>query len=98
MWRRTILSAGFYWPIDDCDPALLAAAPAPSEIPSDFLQAAADRVADRVDFYTLDVGIDTRGRWWVIEVSDGLRAGLCHNDPAVVYRALAAEMVAWAGS
>lgn len=97
MWRHTLLSAALYWPMDDCDPALLAMAPAPSEIPSDFIQSAASRVADRVDFYTLDVGIDTKGRWWVIEVSDGLRAGMCHNDPATVYGALAAEMAARLG-
>lgn len=88
-----VVSRGYYWPPEDCDPALLAAAPKPEGIPADFLARAIDRVADgcpALDFYTLDVGVDVNGRWWVIEVSDGLRAGMSENDPAVVYAGLAA--------
>lgn len=84
-----VLSAGLYWPPEDCDPALVAVAPKPDEIPADFLADAMARVAGGVDFFTLDVGLDVRGRWWVIEVSDGLRAGMGENDPAAVYAGLA---------
>lgn len=87
-----VVSAGYYWPPEDCDPALLAKAPRPDDIPRSFLDDAVERVSEgcgSLDFYTLDVGLDVRGRWWVIEVSDGLRAGMGENDPEVVYAGLA---------
>lgn len=84
-----VVSAALYWPVDDCDSALVAAAPKPDEIPAVFLSAAMASVDASLEFYTLDVGLDVRGRWWVIEVSDGLRAGMSENDPAVVYAGLA---------
>lgn len=84
-----ILSRGLYWPPEDCDPSLLARAPKPEEIPEDFLYRAMERLPSCLEFYTLDVGLATDGRWWVIEVSDGLRAGMCENDPEVLYAGLA---------
>lgn len=92
-----VLSAGYYWPPEDCNAALLAASPRPEDIPADFLAEAVARVSPRVDFFTLDVGVDCDGRWWVIEVSDGLRAGMSENDPAAVYAGLAAAIVAHYG-
>jgi hypothetical protein len=44
------------------------------------------RIDEAIDFYTLDVALAADGRWIVIEVSDGLRAGMSENDPDVVYR------------
>lgn len=84
-----ILSRGLYWPPEDCDPSLLARAPKPEEIPEALLRAAMDRLPACMEFYTLDVGLATDGRWWVIEVSDGLRAGLSENDPETLYANLA---------
>ena len=84
-----VVSAALYWPVDDCDPALVAAAPKPDAIPTEFLRSAIERIDASLEYYTLDVGIDVRGRWWVIEVSDGLRAGVSENDPAAVYAGLA---------
>ncbi len=92
-----VISAGYYWPPEDCDATLLAAAPRPHDIPEDFLAKAIERVSDgcrELDFYTLDVGVDIRGRWWVIEVSDGLRAGMSENDPEGVYEGLFRAIVA----
>jgi hypothetical protein len=84
-----VVSAGLYWPVEDCEPQLVAASPRPDEIPEAFLRAAIERVTDQVEFFTIDVGLDVHGRWWVIEVSDGLRAGMSANDPAKVYEGLA---------
>lgn len=84
-----IVSAALYWPVDDCAPALVTAAPKPDAIPTEFLRSAIERIDASLEYYTLDVGLDVRGRWWVIEVSDGLRAGMSENDPAAVYAGLA---------
>lgn len=92
-----VLSAGYYWPPEDCDAALFAASPKPGDIPAGFLAEAVARVSPHVDFFTLDVGVDRGGRWWVIEVSDGLRAGMSENDPAVVYAGLAGAIAAHYG-
>lgn len=89
VFRGAVLSAAFYWPLEDCDPALVARAPRPEEIPSEFLQQAMERLPSYLEFYTLDVGRDVQRNWWVIEVSDGLRAGMSENDPERVYSRLA---------
>lgn len=84
-----VLSAAPYWPVDDCDPALVAKAPRAEDIPEAFLRAAIERLPSYLDYYTLDVALGADGRWWVIEVSDGLRAGMSENDPERVYAGLA---------
>lgn len=84
-----VVSAGWYWPTEDCDASRLAAAPDPSSIPAEFIQQAIDRVSPHIEFFTLDVGYGEDGSWWVIEVSDGLRAGMSGNDPDKVYAGLA---------
>lgn len=84
-----VISAALYWPVDDCDPALVALAPKPDAIPEGFLRAAIERLPGYLELYTLDVALADDGRWWVIEVSDGLRAGMSENDPEVVYAGLA---------
>jgi ATP-grasp domain, R2K clade family 3 len=87
--RGEVISRGLYWPPEDCERLLLARAPKPEAIPADFLFGAIRRLPSCLEFYTLDVGLATDGRWWVIEVSDGLRAGMCENDPETVYAGLA---------
>lgn len=82
------LARGFYWCTEDCETP----PPPASTIPADFLRDAIERVGDAMDFYTLDVGLDVTGRWWVIEVSDGLRAGLSEVSPTDLYGALAARL------
>lgn len=79
------LARGFYWCPEDCD----SPPPPASVIPDSFLRSAISRVGDSMDFYTLDVGLGVDGRWWVIEVSDGLRAGLSEVPPRDLYRKMA---------
>lgn len=90
MYRERVLSRGYYWPTADCEPAALLRGPKPTEVPAGFIAEAASRINGRgLTFYTLDIGVDVEGRWWVIEVSDGLRAGLAENDPGTLYTNLA---------
>lgn len=81
-------------PVDDAPPE-----PDVFEALDDIFESAAvdDAPDEPPQPFTLDVGVDSGGRWWVIEVSDGLRAGMSENDPAAVYAGLAAAIAAHYG-
>lgn len=77
-----IMSKGFYWFLADDDHSV---PPAASSIPEVFLAKAISRISGKIRFYTLDVAKTRAGDWIVIEVTDGQRAGLSHNDPETLY-------------
>ena len=80
-----VVSKGFYWIADDLDTP-----PPPADIiPDDFLNEAIRRIDGKIRWHTLDVARTADGRWIVIEISDGQRAGLSENDPTTLYQNMA---------
>lgn len=77
-----IISGGFYWDGFVDNP------PSPLMVPSQFLQAAIDKVKDNVNFFVIDVAKTKSGNWIVIELNDGQMSGLSANDPTKLYQSL----------
>jgi hypothetical protein len=89
--KQQVLCGAFYWSSwgDMCldqDPTWKE--PAAGEVPVEFLQEVVARVGDHATYYTIDVGQDTAGRWWVVELNDGQMAGKSGNRHEVLYRRL----------
>jgi hypothetical protein len=80
-----VLTGGFYWSSHVGD---LEWVPSPKIVPEEFLEGMAAKVSRHANFVALDVAMDERGHWWVVEVNDGQMAGLSENDPDLLYRRL----------
>lgn len=80
-----ILCGEYYWQnyIDD-----LPEKPNPEEVPRQLLNQVIERVGNKSNFYTIDVGQTQTGEWIVIELNEGQQAGLSCNDPELLYRNL----------
>lgn len=80
-----ILCGDYYWQnyVDD-----LPERPNPKDVPLSFLQEVISRVGSQCNFYTIDVGQTIHGDWIVIELNDGIQAGLSCNDPNFLYENL----------
>lgn len=98
IYKRTILSGGFYWSshIEDIKDV------SPDEVPEDFLNSVIDKIqstelSDPPVFYVIDVAKTADGDWIVIELNDGQMSGLSENDPDILYsnlsQCLAKEVV-----
>jgi hypothetical protein len=85
VYKRIILSGGFYWSshVDQVSGV------DPEEVPKDFLNEVIDKVQNSEiyppDFYVIDVAKTMTGDWIVIELNDGSMSGLSENDPCVMY-------------
>ena len=86
---KQIVSGGFYWDAF-ADDIIFQGHKIPSvdEAPIAFLQKVIDIVDDKARFYTIDVAQTEAGEWIVIELNDGMFAGLCGNDPNIFYERL----------
>jgi len=86
VYRRKVLSKGYYWTnyIDD-----LPTRPDPESIPEDFLADVLERIGENVTFYAVDVARKADGGWMVVEINDGQMSGPSDNDPKILYSALA---------
>lgn len=80
-----ILSSGFYWSNYTNE---LEKVPNPSEIPTEFLKKAIDRVKDKINFFSIDLALCKSGDWIIIELNEGSRSGLSENDPNILYKNL----------
>lgn len=80
-----VICGGYYWAnyVDE-----LGHMPDVNEVPKDFLQAAIDRVKDRIGFFVIDVAKTKSGDWIVIEINSGNASGLSCNDPNALYAGL----------
>jgi hypothetical protein len=97
----TVLSAGYYWHAFEGDLKFYGhEAPRVEEIPWDFVQQAIGRIrataASPPVFYVIDIAEDRTGRWWVVEINDGMMSGLSANRPEVLYPRLREELLLWA--
>lgn len=77
-----LLCGEYYWQnyIDD-----LPEKPDEKEVPRPFLQEVINRVGNKSNFYTIDVGQTLQGDWIVIELNEGQQSGLSCNDPEKLY-------------
>lgn len=83
--KPIMLSKGFYWQASHPE------AEAEAEWNGDaFLLAeeGAKRIAERVNFFSIDLAQKDNGEWIIIEVNDGGMSGLCGCDPHEFYKNL----------
>lgn len=89
MYKKAVLSSGFYWQSyeDDMDEI-----PDSNEVPKEFIDKVAEIVSKRINFYVIDVGQLKSGEWVVVELNDAQMAGLSCNDPNILYSNLKREL------
>lgn len=83
--KPIMLSKGFYWQASHPESEELA------EWNDDALllaTKAAERIADRVNFFSIDLAQKEDGGWIIIEINDGGMSGLCGCDPDQFYKNL----------
>jgi hypothetical protein len=95
IYKRTILSGGFYWSshldeIKNCNID-------PNEVPKDFLESIINDIqntelSEPPNFYVIDVAKTANGEWILIELNDGSMSGLSENDSDVMYNNLKIEL------
>lgn len=86
VYNGKILSYGFYWDSfkeDFNDMGIETPTVGSSEIK--FVEEIVSIIDGSCNFYTVDIGKDVDGKLWLIELNDGQMAGLCGNDPEVLY-------------
>lgn len=99
IYKKNILSGGFYWSshYDDlCEKGMVLN---PDEVPRDFLNTIIDKIQNTElcfpppNYYVIDVAKTDRGDWIVIELNDGQMSGLSENTPEVLYMSLKNNIV-----
>lgn len=95
IYKKTVLSGGFYWSSHSEELAHLNLTP--NEVPKDFLDTVIDKIqntelSEPPNFYVIDVAKTATGEWIVIELNDGSMSGLSCNDPDILYENLKAEL------
>lgn len=86
--KPVMLAKGFYW---SSSPELISVATWDAKAEA-VVNKAAEKVADFVNFFVLDVAETEAGDWIVIEVNDGQMSGLSEVDPDELYRNLAYQL------
>jgi hypothetical protein len=93
IYKKSILSGGFYWSshVDEIREAGIHIDP--NEVPRDFLKKIISRVqntklTDPPVYYVIDVAKTANGDWILIELNDGTMSGLSDNNPDVLYKNL----------
>jgi hypothetical protein len=95
IYKRTILSGGFYWSSHEEELKNLNLTS--DEVPKDFLENVIDKIqttelSEPPNFYVIDVAKTVAGEWIVIELNDGSMSGLSCNDPDTLYKNLKTEL------
>jgi len=93
VYRKNILSGGFYWHTfreDILDQG--GKIPDISDVPQSFMCEVLSRIGDKVPFVVIDVAQGEDGKWWVVELNDGQQSGLSANDPKVIFSRLRQEL------
>jgi hypothetical protein len=95
VYKRKILSGGFYW---SSHVEELADQVNVSEVPVEFLETVIDTIqntelSEPPNYYVIDVAKTIEGKWIVIELNDGVQSGLSENNPEVLYGNLQRELL-----
>ena len=90
VYKKTILSGGFYWSSHSDDIKSEGIDINPDEVPREFLNAIIDKIqatelSEPPAYYVIDVAKTAAGEWILIELNDGAMSGLSDNDPEVLY-------------
>lgn len=86
-YRDKLLTYGYYWSIAS-DETIEKANQQNLDGMLTIAQQAATILADKTNFFVVDVAKTADGRWIVIEVNDGQMSGLSMCDPEILYRNL----------
>lgn len=84
VWNGAVVGLGYYWEGGD---ALDDLTPAEERTVRDLARHAATRLG--TPYVAVDVGQDTQGRWWVIEIGDGQFSGLSRISPLMLWSEIA---------
>ena len=83
-----IISSAYYWSQSEewlIENNLM---PSIEEIPEEWLQQCISIVGTASNFYAIDVAQSENGKWFVVELNDGMMSGLSSNDPDILYKNL----------
>jgi hypothetical protein len=97
VYKRQILSGGFYWSSHSDDIREAGIEINPDEVPREFLNAIIDKIqntelSEPPTYYVIDLAKTAEGKWILIELNDGMMSGLSDNDPDVLYSNLKLEL------
>ena len=89
IYKRQILSGGFYWSSHSQD-IRESSIMNPDEVPRSFLNTVIDKIqntelSEPPTYYVIDVAKTAAGDWILIELNDGQMSGLSDNDPRILY-------------
>lgn len=92
VYKRKILSGGFYWSSHSDIIQKSGIIVNPDEVPREFLNSIIDKIqntelSDPPVYYVIDVA-KSGNDWVMIELNDGQMSGLSDNDPYILYREL----------
>ena len=90
IYKKQILSGGFYWSSHSDDIREAGISIDPDEVPREFLNAIIEKIqntelSEPPTYYVIDVAKTAAGEWILIELNDGQCSGLSDNDPDVLY-------------
>ena len=90
VYKRQILSGGFYWSSHTYELSTMNVDVDPNEVPREFLQKVISKIqnteiCEPPTFYVIDVAKTTSGEWIVIELNDGQMSGLSENSAETLY-------------
>lgn len=90
VYKRAILSGGFYWSSHSDDIKDRGIKIDPEEVPRDFLNDIIEKIqttelSEPPAYYVIDVAKTADGNWILIELNDGQQSGLSDNDPDILY-------------
>lgn len=93
-YRDKLLTYGYYWAIIDDLSKVEQATPDFIETGLPFAREVAALIAERTNFFVLDIAKTQEGQWRVVEVNDGQQSGLNgFIEPDDLYAALAREVL-----
>jgi hypothetical protein len=93
-YKDTLLASGYYWAIIDDESKVDAARPDFEARGIPFAKMIAGILAERANFFVIDIARTAAGEWKVVEVNDGQQSGLNHFVQASeLYANLAAALV-----
>jgi len=93
VYKRKILSGGFYWSSHSEEIRDKGICIDPDEVPRDFLNAIIEKIqntelSEPPNYYVIDVAKTAAGEWILIELNDGMQSGLSDNNPDILYKNL----------
>lgn len=95
-YKRTILSAGFYWSCNYEDlkaDGYTDASLAPDVDAYLFVHDLMSIIANHTNFYVVDIAKTEEGKWILIELNDAQMSGLSENNPQFMYHNLILELM-----